>query len=121
MVGIDEEVRRRMIARLEARYGVPFAELDARSHAPRMKAPLLVVHDREDREVPFEAGAELADHWPGARMFATRGLGHRRVLRSPEVISHVVELVSGAPWTARSGLDPFGLDRELFERERRAA
>lgn len=121
LLGLDEDVRRRMVARLEARYGVPLADLDALSLAPRMRSALLVVHDHDDREVPFEAGAELADHWPGARLLATRGLGHRRVLRSPDVIAHVVELVAGAPWTARSGLDHLGLERDLFERDRRRA
>jgi pimeloyl-ACP methyl ester carboxylesterase len=110
-----------MIARLEARTGVPIADLEAMALAPRVKAPLLVLHDHDDREVPFEDGAEVADHWPGARLVATRGLGHRRILRAPAVITHVVEVVTGAPWTFRTGLDRFGLDRELFERERRAA
>ena len=120
-LGIDEAVREGMIARLEARYGVPLAELDALSLAPRRTAPLLVVHDRDDREVAFEAGAALADRWRGARLVETRGLGHRRVLRAPQVIDEVVEFVTGSPWSARTGLPGFGLDRELFDRDRRHA
>lgn len=120
-LGLDERVRLRMIDRLEGRYGVPLAELDALVHAPRMRAPLLVVHDRDDREVPFEAGAALADRWPGARLLPTRGLGHRRVLRAPQVIEHVVEALTGVTPPLRTGLDRFGLERELYERERRHA
>lgn len=120
-LGIDERVRLRMIERLEARYGVPLAELDALALAPAMRAPLLVVHDRDDREVPFEAGAALADRWPGARLLATRSLGHRRVLRTPVVIDNAVEMITGAAPTARTGLDRLGLERDLYERERRRA
>ncbi|WP_437553115.1 alpha/beta hydrolase [Sorangium sp. So ce367] len=119
LLGIDEAVRRRMVARLEARYGVPLTDLDALSAAPRMNAPLFVVHDRDDREVSFEAGAALADRWPGARLMSTRGLGHRRVLRAPEVIAEVVEVVTGTPWPVRTGLETCELERELFERDRR--
>ena len=57
--------------------------------------PALVVHDRGDREVPFEHGETLARSWPGARLMVTEGLGHRRILRDPEVVRAVVEAVSG--------------------------
>lgn len=120
-LGIDEGVRRRMVARLERRYGVPLADLDATKIAPRMTSPLLVVHDREDREVSFEAGAALADRWRGARLMETRGLGHRRVLRAPIVLGEVTQFVTEAPWSARTGLGAFGLERELYERDRRQA
>jgi pimeloyl-ACP methyl ester carboxylesterase len=120
-LGLDEEVGRRMVERIEERYGVPFADLDAGALAPRMSAPLLVVHDRDDRDVPFEAGAALADLWPGARLRETRGLGHRRLLRAPEVVSDVVEFVTGIPRTMRTGLEQLTLDRELYVRDLRHA
>lgn len=121
MLGIDEGVRQRMVARLEGRYGVPLAELDATTLAPRMTAPLLVVHDRDDHEVSFEAGAALADLWRGARLMETRGLGHRRVLRSPLVIQEVTQFVASEPRSLRTGLGAFGLERELYDRDRRRA
>ncbi len=121
MLGIDEGVRQRMVARLERRYGAPLSELDATAIAPRLTSPLLVVHDREDKEVSFEAGAALADRWRGARLMETRGLGHRRVLRAPAVVSEVTRFVADAPLSARTGLRAFGLERELYERDRRQA
>jgi hypothetical protein len=51
--------------------------------------PLLVVHDREDREVPWQDGAGIAAGWPGARLLTTSGLGHRRILRAPAVVAAV--------------------------------
>lgn len=120
-LGLAEDARLRLVARLEERYGIPLTELEATRHAPRMTSQLLVVHDHDDREVPFEAGATLADHWPGSRLVATRGLGHRRILRAPQVIDAVLELVAGAPFSMRTGLARFALERELFERERRRA
>lgn len=121
LLGLDDEVARRMVERIEERYGVPLADLNAGRLAPRMNAPLLVVHDREDRDVPFEAGAGLADVWPGARLRETRGLGHRRLLRAPDVVSDVAEFVSGEPRTMRTGREQLALDRELYVRELRHA
>jgi pimeloyl-ACP methyl ester carboxylesterase len=84
-LGLGPEVARRMRDRLERRAGVRLRELDALEGAPAQRTPLLVVHDRADREAPFEGGAALARAWPGAELVATEGLGHRRVLRDPGV------------------------------------
>lgn len=56
-------------------------------------AALLVVHDRDDREVPFVHGERLAAAWRQATLEATSGLGHRRILRDPRVIDDVVAFV----------------------------
>jgi hypothetical protein len=44
-----------------------------------------VIHDRDDREVPYAGGVATANAWPGARLFTAGGLGHRRLLSDPEV------------------------------------
>lgn len=36
----------------------------------------------------------LARTWPGARLHATNGLGHRRVLRDGAVINHTIDFLS---------------------------
>ena len=59
---------------------------------------LLVIHDRTDREVSFEHGARLAATWPKAQLRETDGLGHRKILRDPDVLAATVEFVRlGAP------------------------
>jgi pimeloyl-ACP methyl ester carboxylesterase len=58
-------------------------------------APTLIVHDEDDDEVPFVRGEALANAWPGARLHVTRGLGHRRILRDPDVVSHVCAFIDG--------------------------
>jgi len=55
--------------------------------APNLGTPLLVVHDIDDTEVPYAEGARLAEHWPRAQLMTTRGLGHTRILRAPEVVA----------------------------------
>jgi len=58
--------------------------------AERAGVPALVVHDRDDREIPWQEGEAVARAWPHARFLLTEGLGHRRILRDPEVISRIV-------------------------------
>ena len=63
--------------------------------------PLLLVHDGQDAETGWADSEAIARAWPGARLVTTSGLGHRRILRDPEVVAEVTGFV-GSP-LARSG------------------
>jgi pimeloyl-ACP methyl ester carboxylesterase len=67
---------------------------------PRLAAdldlPMLLFHDPEDREVPWEHGRRIAEAWPGARLVRASGLGHNRLLRDPAVIGEAVAFVAEA-------------------------
>jgi pimeloyl-ACP methyl ester carboxylesterase len=94
-LALGPRVREALRERLERRVGARMADLDLpRLAALRADVPLLVVHDRGDREVPFEDGAAVAAAWPGARLHATEGLGHRRILRDAAVIEAVAAFLS---------------------------
>lgn len=54
-----------------------------------------VLHDPDDREVPFAEGRALAAGWPGAQFVPLPRAGHSRALRDPEVIARAVSLVTG--------------------------
>jgi pimeloyl-ACP methyl ester carboxylesterase len=89
-LGFGRRARDLMRARVEERLGVPWSTLDVASLAPDMRTPLLVVHDREDSEVPWQEGAIIAQAWPGAALMTTSGLGHRRIVRDPDVVRDAV-------------------------------
>jgi len=50
----------------------------------------LVIHARDDREVPFADGERIAAHWPRAALLPVDGLGHRRILRDAAVVDATV-------------------------------
>lgn len=91
---LSSRTRLAMLAYLESLLGRPVSDFDAR----RIKValpPTLVVHDRDDKEVPYAEGEELAEAWPGADFVATEELGHQRILRDPKVVDRVAAFVSG--------------------------
>lgn len=92
-LGVNGEVRARVKRRVEKRLGVPMEEMQAFGIAPSMRIPLLVIHDRNDKEVPFQIGREIAAIWPGAELLLTEGLGHQRILRDPGVTDAAVRFV----------------------------
>ncbi len=98
LVALDDAERTLLEGQLAARAGIEPASLRLEHLAARRDAALLVVHDRDDHEVPHHNGARLAAAWPNATLRTTVGLGHRRILRDPEVIAAAVELVrQGVP------------------------
>lgn len=91
ILGLPPPVRARLQARIEQRLGPDvWQRYSALERAGELRAPALIIHDVEDRDIPIEEGRALAEAWPGARFHETRGLGHRRILRDPKVIDHAV-------------------------------
>ena len=86
-----------MRTRSERWLGVSWEEVSLTALASGQATPALVVHDVEDREVPFTHGAAVAAAWPGARLVETAGLGHRRLLRDEAVIAEVAAFITAAP------------------------
>jgi pimeloyl-ACP methyl ester carboxylesterase len=92
---MPEAVRRAMQSGIEERYGMPWEDLEVARLASRLSAPALVIHDREDRHVPWTQGARVARHWPGARLMSTDGLGHARILEDEGVTRAAADFIAG--------------------------
>jgi len=91
---IPRRAHNAMRQNLESRLQFRWEELHVPTLARRMTAPALIVHDRDDPDVPYAHGEEIAAAWPGAELMTTSGLGHRTVLRDPQVIERTVAFLS---------------------------
>lgn len=87
------EVFGRFKRRLERRFGIPIAAARIAGNRPPDGVDALIIHDRHDHEVPFREGEAVHRAWPRARFIATEGLGHRRILKAPEVIAEAIAFV----------------------------
>jgi pimeloyl-ACP methyl ester carboxylesterase len=92
-LGMPENILPLATQRVVDRVGATFERLRPQPIAADVRAPLLVIHDRDDREVPYADGAEIAAAAPNGRLHSTSGLGHRRILRDPNVIQASVDFV----------------------------
>ena len=93
-LGIGPRAAAALCRSLERGYGADiWRELSAEALLPGLRLPALVIHDVEDREVPFSEGESIVRAWPGARLLATRGLGHHRILWNPGVVDAAVSFV----------------------------
>jgi pimeloyl-ACP methyl ester carboxylesterase len=92
LIGLPERAMPPMVRALERRVGAPMESFDVATFVGRITVPMLVVHDTDDVEVPYENGTRLSELF-GARLLTTSGLGHRRILFGPDVVSAVIEFV----------------------------
>lgn len=106
-LGLADEVRDAMFARLEEHYELRVPELDVRKDAATVSGSILVVHDTDDRAVPLSDGKAIADTAKDGRFFATSGLGHHRILRDAESIAEVTKFVA-------EGVDALALKQASF-------
>ncbi|SOU08478.1 alpha/beta hydrolase [Xanthomonas arboricola] len=81
---------------LHAITGKRFADFDASPHLPRFQRPALIIHDRRDRETPWDEGARFAALWPQAQLLTTEGLGHNRMVDHASVIEAALDFIGPA-------------------------
>jgi pimeloyl-ACP methyl ester carboxylesterase len=90
---IPARARSVMQQNLENRLQISWEELHIPTLVRTMSAPVLIVHDVEDPDVPYGHGQEIAGAWPGAELFTTTGLGHRAILRNPDVVRRIIDFL----------------------------
>jgi pimeloyl-ACP methyl ester carboxylesterase len=93
LAGVRGAAMRAFREGIERQTGVKIKDVEIFERVARLEVPALIVHDRDDGEVPFHDAERLAARWPGATLMPTTGLGHRRILKDDEVIRRVVEFV----------------------------
>lgn len=92
---LGSHLRERFFGWHERTTGVNVHDLEVRRYLPALGQPCLIVHDLDDREVPWGEGELYARHWHHARLLTTQGLGHHRVLDAPDVIEAALAFMRG--------------------------
>ncbi|MBC7385762.1 MAG: alpha/beta hydrolase [Cryobacterium sp.] len=80
--------------KLENLVGLDADENFAAVWASHLSQPALIIHDRDDQDAPFADGEEIHAAWKGSRLFSTKGLGHRRILKSREVLEQILNFIA---------------------------
>jgi len=93
MLGLKPPALARLRALFLAKFGRPASAISVAAAAPRVRIPVLVVHDEDDNVAPMAQGAALAESIPGALLWRTRGFGHSGALRDPATIQRVIDFL----------------------------
>ncbi len=79
---------------LAERFGRRWQQVQTFELQSKMQNKLLIFHDTEDREVPFQASQEQVKYWNDSQLILTQGLGHFRILQDPKVIAHSIKFLT---------------------------
>jgi pimeloyl-ACP methyl ester carboxylesterase len=77
----------------ETKYGEAMDNYSAYKAASTLEIPILVIHDKNDLEVPVEAGMHIYQHVKNGDLMLTEGLGHRKILGDARVIQKLIEFI----------------------------
>ncbi|HSS62303.1 MAG TPA: alpha/beta fold hydrolase [Candidatus Limnocylindrales bacterium] len=75
--------------------------IDIRGILPTIRVPTLIIHARDDKVAPVQAGRYFAEHIPGARMLELDSIDHWPYFGDADlVLGEVQEFLTGARGTA---------------------
>ena len=91
---LTDEVLERLLRRIEERLNVKRETWNMITAAQKVECPTLIIHDVDDRIIPIDHGYTLVNRFQNGRLIRTQGLGHKRILKDPEVVQQITEFLS---------------------------
>jgi len=92
-IGLRSKALNIFLQKAEEEVELSFPTLNLASRVAKLKQPLLVIHDEDDIEVPFASASRYKDSITQGEFYTTKGLGHRKIMQSPEVLQKVADFI----------------------------
>ena len=88
--GVPKKVYQNLIQELEPVYGYNLFKDNPAQLIKSIKNEILIIHDKNDKAVPFSETEHAAELHDNINLHATIGLGHNRILNDKTIIETVV-------------------------------
>lgn len=83
----SKKVEQGLLACFKEEFGESlWRDISAIENLKNVKKPILIIHDKNDRDVPIKCSEQLHHALEKSVFMQTEKLGHRRILRDPQVI-----------------------------------
>ncbi len=92
-LGLKKEISTHLKNSFETKYQVKMDDFSAFRAAQKVKIPVLVMHDKDDPEVPVKAGIHINENLENGSLYLTEGLGHRKILGNHNVIKKILSFI----------------------------
>jgi pimeloyl-ACP methyl ester carboxylesterase len=90
---LSKNTQEYFIKMISDRVKLPVSAMNVGVLGKTLSIPALVIHDKEDKEVPYQAAEEIKSNWPSVELILTTGLGHRRILKDPQIVNTVKDFI----------------------------
>ncbi len=79
---------------LEAKVKIPIDEVNVfQAYSKINVGQTMIVHDELDDVVPFTSAESIYKHWDNVLLLVTKGLGHFRLMKNPDLIKRVIRFL----------------------------
>ncbi|MBA5793162.1 alpha/beta hydrolase [Flavobacterium sp. xlx-214] len=92
-IGMNVKISPLLIQLFEQKYQDKMSNYDVDQQAKKTETPVLVIHDQNDKDVPYTAAIGITDNLKNHQLFLTKGLGHRKILGDAKVIETIKEFI----------------------------
>lgn len=92
-IGMDKKISPLLIRLFEHKYQDTMSNYDVAPKAKKVTLPVLVIHDKNDIDVPYSAAETICENLPDGTLMLTEGLGHRKILGDEHVIKTIEDFV----------------------------
>jgi pimeloyl-ACP methyl ester carboxylesterase len=88
---LKPEIALRLQRLFEKRHHRNLDDMNSEHRAERIRIPVLVIHDSDDRFVHVSSAVSIRQKLEKGELLITNGLGHHKIFKSPEVINRIIE------------------------------
>lgn len=92
-LGLQPKVSVHLKELMDKRLGEDTEVLSAYVAAKSVDTPILVIHDKDDVDVPVHCSYDIKKNLVNSEILITEGLGHRRVLVNEKVIDEILNYI----------------------------
>lgn len=89
-LGLKKEIGKTVTRLFEKKYSKQTDVYDVYLNASKLNLPILVIHDIDDKDVPYTCAKHIAKHLPNGELMTTEKLGHRKILGDENVIKKII-------------------------------
>lgn len=93
-IGMPRKIAPVLINLFERKYNDKMVNYDVEQHTKNVEIPVLIIHDKNDKDVPFSAAETIHKKIHNSQLVQTTGLGHRKILGDETVIQKIVQFVT---------------------------
>lgn len=93
-LNMPAKMRPAILSRMAELLGRPVEDSEIHNLGTKVRAQIMLIHDEQDSIVPMWEAERIATRLPGVRLIKTRGFGHYRMAKSPEIWEIAVKFLS---------------------------
>lgn len=95
-LNVPPPTAKRFLEYIEQKVKFPIREADtSRAELQEQVREILIVHDEQDAIVPISEAKAIFDAWPNARLLISKGYGHYRLMKNPDLVRYIATFIHG--------------------------